>query len=154
MHVLGQIISKFKSLIFSKIIYYCKRGDVTWSSFWSLPRSLCVIKRRKHGFVSFKLSQSIPQLIAEWQNLTLKCYAYTFVKAQVEEECQQTIFYLKGYSYPKFYYNKMNTNQKPTANTVSSTKRTTLGWMRGEIKKLLFIKVTVYLPFLFEKNLN
>ena len=26
--------------------------------------------------------------------------------------------------------------------------------MRGAIKKLLFINVTVYLPFLFEKNLN
>ena len=36
-HVLGQIISKFKSLSFSKIVYYCKRWDVTWSSFWSLP---------------------------------------------------------------------------------------------------------------------
>ena len=73
---------------------------------------------------------------------------------QVEEECRQTIFYLKGYSYPKLYYNKMNINQKPTANTVSSTKRKTLRWMRGEIYKLMFIKVIVYLPFLFEKNLN
>ena len=88
-----------------------------------------------------------------WWNLTLKWYAYTFVKAQVEEDCQRNIVYLKRYSYPKLFCNKMNNNRKPTANTVSSTKRTTMCWMRGEIKKLLFIKVTVYLPSIKKQSI-
>ena len=88
-----------------------------------------------------------------WSNLTLKCYANIFVKAdaQTEKECQQTIFYLKGYSYPKFYCKKLN-NQKPVANTVGITRRTTSCWVHSEIKKLLFITVTVYLPFSFKKK--
>ena len=53
--------------------------------------------------------------------LTLKCYANTFVKvdAQIEEDSRQTIYYLKGYSYLKLYFKKQS-NQKPTANTVST----------------------------------
>ena len=71
---------------------------------------------------------------------------------QVEEECRQTIFYLKGYSYPKLYYNKMNTNQKPTANTVSSTKRTTLCRMR-RLKNFCLSKLLCICPF-FSKNIS
>lgn len=43
-----------------------------------------------------------------WINLTLKCYAKTFVKndAQIVEECWRTISYLKGYAYPKLYCKK------------------------------------------------
>ena len=68
-----------------------------------------------------------------WSNLTSKCNANTFVKvdAQIEEECQRTISYLQEYSYPKFYCNKLS-NQKPTANTVRNTSRTTLRWMRDK----------------------
>ena len=86
-----------------------------------------------------------------WSNLTLKCYAYTFVKAQLEEECRQTIFFFKGHSYPKLYCIKMNTNQKPTANTVSSTKRKTLCWMRGEIKNFCLSKLLCICPFFSKK---
>ena len=73
-----------------------------------------------------------------------KCYANTFVKvdAQIEEDCRQTISYLKGYSYLKLYCKKQS-NQKPTANIVSTTRRTTLCWVRGNIKELLFIKLTL-----------
>ena len=47
----------------------------------------------------------------------------TFVKAdaQIEAECRRTLSYLKGYSYPKLYCKKLN-NQKPMANTVSTTR--------------------------------
>ena len=42
-----------------------------------------------------------------WCNLTLKCYANTFVKvdAQIEKDCRRTICYLKGYSYFHFELN-------------------------------------------------
>ena len=45
-----------------------------------------------------------------WSNLTLKCYANTFVKvdAQIEEECRHTISYQKGHSYPKLFCKKLN----------------------------------------------
>ena len=77
-----------------------------------------------------------------WSNLTWKCYANTFgkVDAQLVKECWRTI------SYRKFYCKKLS-NQKPTANTVSATRRTTLCWMRGEIKEHLFVKLTLYLCF-------
>ena len=56
-------------------------------------------------------------------HLTLKYYANTFEKpnAQLVEECRRTISYLKGYCYPKLYGKKLS-NQKPTANTVSTTR--------------------------------
>ena len=59
-----------------------------------------------------------------WSNLTLKCYANTSVKvdAHIEVKCRQTISYLKGYSYLKLYCKKQS-NQKPTANIVSTTRR-------------------------------
>ena len=65
-----------------------------------------------------------------WDSL-LKCHANTFVKvyAQTEKECRQTSCYLQGYSYTKLYRKKLST-QKPMANTVGFTKRTTLCWMR------------------------
>ena len=90
-----------------------------------------------------------------WSNLILKCYANIFVKvdAQTEKECRQTIFYLKGYSYPKLYCKKLN-NQKPVVSTVGITRRTTSCWVHNEIKKLLFIKVTVYLIFSFQKKIS
>ena len=59
------------------------------------------------------------------------------VDAQIEEKCRRTISYLKGYSYPKLYYKKLS-NQKPTTNTVSTTRKTTLCWMRAEIKERHF----------------
>ena len=85
-----------------------------------------------------------------WSNLTLKCYANTFVKvdARIEVECRQTISYLKGYSYLK-----KQSNQKLTANIVSTIRRTTLCWVRGNIKELLFIKLTLYLSPLFWKQI-
>ena len=60
------------------------------------------------------------------------------VDAQIEEDYRQTIYYLKGYSYLKFYCQKQS-NQKPTANTVSTLRRTTLSWVRGDIKELLSV---------------
>ena len=61
------------------------------------------------------------------------------VDAQIEEDSRQTIYYLKGYSYLKFYCQKQQSNQKPTANTVSTLRRTTLSWVRGDIKELLSV---------------
>ena len=89
-----------------------------------------------------------------WSNVTLKCYANTFVKVdtRIEVECRQTISYLKGYSYLKLYCKKQS-NQKPTANIVSTTRRTTLCWVLGNIKELLFIKLTLYLSPLFWKQI-
>ena len=85
-----------------------------------------------------------------WSNLTLKCYANTFVKvdARIDEDCLQTISYLKGYSCLKLYCRKLS-NQKRTANTVSTLRRTILSWVRGDIKELLFIKLTLYLSLSF-----
>ena len=56
-------------------------------------------------------------------HLTLKYYANTFEKpnAQLVEECRRTISYLKGYRCPKRYGKKLS-NQKPTANTVSTIR--------------------------------
>ena len=69
-----------------------------------------------------------------WSNLTLKCYDKIW-----ESWCtsggtvlKDYISYLKGYSYPKLYCKKLN-NQNPTANIVSTTRRTTLCWMCSEI---------------------
>ena len=42
--------------------------------------------------------------------------------------------------------------EKPTANTVNTKRGTTLRLTQGENKEVLFIKATVYLPFLFEKT--
>ena len=47
------------------------------------------------------------------------------VDAQIVEDRWRTISYMKRYSYPKLYCKKLS-NQKPTANTVSTTRRTTL----------------------------
>ena len=60
----------------------------------------------------------------------------TFVKAdaQIGAECRWTLSYGKRYTYPKLYCKKLN-NQKPMANTVSTTRRTLLRWMRSEIKE-------------------
>ena len=53
------------------------------------------------------------------------------VDARIEVECQQTIIsYLKGFSYLKLYCKKQS-NQKPTANIVSTTRRTTLCGVRS-----------------------
>ena len=54
-----------------------------------------------------------------WSNLTFKCNAKTFVKVdtQMEEDCRQTISYLREYSCPKLYCKKLS-NQKRTVNTV------------------------------------
>ena len=56
-------------------------------------------------------------------HLTLKYYANTFEKpnAQLVEEYRRTISYLKGYCCPKRYGKKLS-DQKPTANTVSTTR--------------------------------
>ena len=89
-----------------------------------------------------------------WSNLTLKYYTNNTslkVTARIEVECRQNISYrkeLKGYSYLKLYCKKQS-NQKPTANIVSTTRRTTLCWVRGNIKELLFIKLTLYLSLSF-----
>ena len=82
-----------------------------------------------------------------------KCYANTFVKVdvQIEEDCRQTIYYLKGHSYLKFYCKKQS-NQKLRVNTVSTLRRTILSWVRGDIKELLFIKLTLYLSLSFRNK--
>ena len=56
------------------------------------------------------------------------------------EESWQTIFHLRGYSYPELYCKKLS-NQKPMANTAGTTRRTTLCWTQAEIKELLLIKL-------------
>ena len=79
------------------------------------------------------------------------------VDAQIEEDCRQTISYLKGYnSYLKLYCKKQS-NQKRTVNTVSTTRRTTLRWVLSNIKELLFIKLSDFVfvpPALLKSNLN
>ena len=62
-----------------------------------------------------------------WSNLTLTCNDNTFAKAdaQIEEECRRTTSYLQGYSSPRLFCKKLS-NEKPTANTVRNTRRTTL----------------------------
>ena len=64
-----------------------------------------------------------------------------FVKAdaQIGEHCRRTISYLQGYSCPKLFCKKLS-NLKPMANTVRSTRRTTVCWMRGTIKVFLLSK--------------
>ena len=46
-------------------------------------------------------------------------------------------------------YCKKQSNQKLTANTVRPLRRTTLSWVRGDIKELLLIKLTLYLSLSF-----
>ena len=65
--------------------------------------------------------------------------------------CRRAISYLQGYSSQSFSCKNLG-NQKPTANTVRSTRRTTLHWMRGKIKKLSFIKHFLYLSFSFRNS--
>ena len=80
------------------------------------------------SFTSASLKATVTvELAAQNAGQALKCYANTFVKvdAQIEEDCRHTIAYLKGYSYPKLFCKKLR-NQKPTANIVSTTGRTTL----------------------------
>ena len=85
-----------------------------------------------------------------WSNLTLKCYADTFVKvdAQIEEDCRQTISYLKGYSYLKLYCKKQG-NQKLTGEYSQHLKKNNFKLSAGDIKELLFIKLTLYLSLSF-----
>ena len=84
-----------------------------------------------------------------WSNLTLKCYAYTFVKvdARIEEDCRQTISYLKGYSCLKLYCKKLS-NQKLTANTVSTLRRTILSdcvvILRTSVHQTYFVFVPLF----------
>ena len=60
----------------------------------------------------------------------------------------------KGILVQSFSCKKLST-KKHMANIVHKTRRTTLCWIRGKIKQLLFIKVTWYFPFSFsQKNLN
>ena len=92
-----------------------------------------------------------------WSNESLKCYAKKFVtvdRPTEKTECCLTISYLKGYSYPNLCCKKKKknwTSQKPTANTVSTTRRTTLCWVRGEIEELRFIEITIC-PFRKKKS--
>ena len=57
----------------------------------------------------------------------------------------------KSRKYLKLYCKKQS-NQKLTANTVSTLRRTILSWVRGDIKELLFIKLTLYLSLSFGKK--
>ena len=57
----------------------------------------------------------------------------------------------KSRKYLKLYY-KEQSNQKLTANTVRPLRRTTLSWVRGDIKELLLIKLTLYLSLSFENK--
>ena len=68
--------------------------------------------------------------------LTLKCYANTSVKVDeqiVRGEVPTPISYLKGHSHPKLNCKKLS-NQKPTVNTVSITRRTTLIMMKCGVR--------------------
>ena len=85
-----------------------------------------------------------------WSNLTLKSYAYSFVKAQVEEECRRTIFYLKEYSYLLLYYNKMDTNQKSTRRQLAVQKEKLCAECGGE-KNFCLSKLLCIFPFFSKK---
>ena len=54
----------------------------------------------------------------------------------------------KSRKYLKLYCKKQS-NQKLTANTVRPLRRTTLSWVRGDIKELLLIKLTLHLSLSF-----
>ena len=70
-----------------------------------------------------------------------------------EKSADRLSSFLKGIRTQSFIiYNKMNTNQKPTANTVSSTKRTTLCRMR-RLKNFCLSKLLCICPF-FSKNIS
>ena len=88
-------------------------------------------------------------------NLTLKCYANTFVKvdALIDEGCLQTISYLKRYSCLKLHCKKLS-NQKLTANTVSTLRRTILSECVVILKNLYSLNLLCICPSLLETNLN
>ena len=90
-----------------------------------------------------------------WSNLTLKCYPNTFVKvdARIDEDCLQTIPYLKGYSCLKMHCKKLS-NQKLTANTVSTLRRTILSDCVVILKNLCSSNLLCICPSLLETNLN
>ena len=73
------------------------------------------------------------------------------VDVQIEENCPRTISW-ESILAQNFSCKKLS-NQKPTATTVRNARRTTLRWMRGEIKELPFIKLTLYLSLSF-RNLS
>ena len=66
---------------------------------------------------------------------------------------QNSIFYPKGYSYLKLYCKKQG-NQKPTVNVVSTARRTTLCWVRSNIKNFYSSNLSCISPSLLETNLN
>ena len=84
-----------------------------------------------------------------WSNETLKCYAKKFVivDRQTEEDWVLSHYLLSERVFlPKSLLQKKKkelNSQKPMVNTVSTTRRTTLCWMRGEIEELLFIEITI-----------
>ena len=51
---------------------------------------------------------SLHKMLVKFNLKMLRLHICESTIMQVEEECGQTIFYLKGCSYPKLYYNKMN----------------------------------------------
>lgn len=68
-----------------------------------------------------------------WSKLTLKCYAYTLVKADeqiVREGLPTPVSYLKRHSHSNLNFKKLG-NQKPAENTVSISRRTTLIMMNA-----------------------
>ena len=79
----------------------------------------------------------------------LKCYAKKFVivDRQTEEDWVLPHYLLSERVFlPKSLLQKKKkelNSQKPMVNTVSTTRRTTLCWMRGEIEELLFIEITI-----------
>ena len=88
-------------------------------------------------------------------NLTLKCFANTFVKvdALIDEGCLQTISYLKGYSCLKLHCKKLS-NQKLTANTVSTLRTTILSECVVILKSLCSSNLLCICSSLLETNLN
>ena len=90
-----------------------------------------------------------------WSNVTLKCYANKFVKvdARIDEDCLQTISYLKGYSCLKLHCKKLS-NQKLTANTVNTLRRTILSECVVILKNLCSSNLLCICPSLLETNLN
>ena len=93
-----------------------------------------------------------------WSILTLKCNANTFCESWHRNSGQLPTDYLlsaRVFLPNASVGNWVIRNVRQILLHVRNTRRTTFCWMRGKIKELLFIKVTVYfVPSLFAKNLN
>ena len=74
------------------------------------------------------------------------------VDVQIEENCPRTISW-ESILAQNFSCKKLS-NQKPTANTVRNTRRTTLCWMGARLKNFHSSNLLCICPSLFETYLN